>query len=112
MLSLVLWPRIRRTCLALGKHMAGLKMWRAFMKGWKKEFGGHARLLYAKGCDFDGNDTSSFAEASSVASQADVVILCLGEKAAWSGENASRSTIALPYIQEQLAAALYKTGTP
>ena len=40
------------------------------------------------------------------------MILCLGEKAAWSGENASRSTIALPYIQEQLAAALYKTGTP
>ncbi len=81
-------------------------------EGLEKEFGGHARLLYAKGCDFDGNDTSSFAEASSVASQADVVILCLGEKAAWSGENASRSTIALPYIQEQLAAALYKTGTP
>lgn len=81
-------------------------------KGVEEEFGSHSRLLYAKGCDFDGNDTSLFAEALSVASQADVVILCLGEKAAWSGENASRSTIALPCIQEQLAAELYKVGTP
>lgn len=81
-------------------------------EGLEKEFGYHTRMFYAKGCDFDGSDTSSFAEALSVASQADVVILCLGEKAAWSGENASRSTIALPCIQEQLAAELYKTGTP
>lgn len=81
-------------------------------EGLEKEFGRHTRLLYAKGCDFDGNDTSLFAEASSVASQADVVILCLGEKSAWSGENTSRSTIALPCIQEQLATELYKTGTP
>lgn len=81
-------------------------------EGLKKEFGSNTRLLYAAGCDFDGDDTSLFAEATSVASQADVVILCLGEKSAWSGENASRSNIALPYIQEQLAAELYKAGTP
>ena len=80
-------------------------------EGLEKEFGSNTRLLYAVGCDFDGDDTSLFAEAISVASQADVVILCLGEKSAWSGENASRSNIALPHIQEQLAAELYKTGT-
>lgn len=81
-------------------------------EGLEKEFGDHAHLLYAKGCDFEGSDTSLFTEALSIASQADVVILCLGEKSAWSGENASRSTIALPCIQEQLAVELYKTGTP
>lgn len=81
-------------------------------EGLKKEFGSSTRLLYAAGCDFDGDDTSLFAEATSVASQADVVILCLGEKSAWSGENASRSNIALPRIQERLAAELYKAGTP
>lgn len=81
-------------------------------EGLEKEFGSNTRLLYAAGCDFDGDDTSLFAEAASVASQADVVILCLGEKSAWSGENASRSNIALPHIQEQLAAELYKAGTP
>lgn len=84
----------------------------SIFEGLEKEFGPRTRLLYAKGCDFDGDNTSLFAEASSVASQADVVILCLGEKAAWSGENASRSTIALPHIQEQLAAELHKTGIP
>lgn len=81
-------------------------------EGLEKEFGHRTRLLYAKGCDFDGDDTSSFAEALSVASQADAILLCLGEKAAWSGENASRSVIALPRIQEQLAAELHRTGTP
>lgn len=81
-------------------------------EGLEKEFGSNTRLLYAAGCDFDGDDTSLFAEATSVASQADVVILCLGEKSAWSGENASRSNIALPRIQERLATELYKAGTP
>lgn len=81
-------------------------------EGLEKEFGSNTRLLYAAGCDFDGDDTSLFAKATSVASQADVVILCLGEKSAWSGENASRSNIALPHIQEQLAAELYKAETP
>ena len=69
-------------------------------------------LSYAKGCDFDGNDTSGFAEAVRTAAEADAVILCLGEKFNWSGENASRSTIALPEIQEQLLMAVKKTGKP
>ena len=41
-----------------------------------------------------------------------MILLCLGEQAGWSGENASRSTLALPAIQEQLAAELHKTGKP
>jgi beta-glucosidase len=67
-------------------------------------------ISYAKGCDFDGNDNSGFEEAAKIAQDADVIVLCLGEKASWSGENASRSTLALPAIQEQLAASLQKTG--
>ena len=38
--------------------------------------------------------------------------LCLGELTKWSGENGIRSTLALPAIQEQLAAELKKTGKP
>ena len=38
----------------------------------------------------------------------DVVVLCLGEMMTWSGENASRSSIALPQIQEELAKELKK----
>ena len=36
----------------------------------------------------------------------------LGEKRNWSGENGSRSSIALPEIQEQLVEELHKTGKP
>lgn len=84
----------------------------SLFEGLEKEFRGIAKLSYAAGCDFDGNDTSGFAAAKQVAEQADVILLCLGEKSAWSGENASRSTLALPEIQEQLATELYKTEKP
>lgn len=78
--------------------------------GLENEYRGRAELLYARGCDFDGEDRSGFREAVAAAAAADVVVLCLGEKKQWSGENASRSTIALPEIQEQLAAELAQTG--
>lgn len=81
-------------------------------EGLEKEFGDDSKLFYAKGCDFDGDNESMFNEAVTLASKADVVLLCLGEKATWSGENASRSTISLPAIQEKLASKLQKTGTP
>jgi beta-glucosidase len=80
--------------------------------GLQKEFKGRAALNYAAGCDFDGEDTAGFAEAVSAAQKSDVVLVFLGEKRNWSGENGSRSTIALPKIQEALVAELKKTGKP
>ncbi len=77
-----------------------------------REFVGKTDILYAQGCGFDGEDRNGFAEALAVAAQADVVVLCLGEKRGWSGENASRSTIALPAVQEELLAELKKAGKP
>lgn len=65
-----------------------------------------------EGCGFDGNEQRGFAEAIRVAEQADIIIACLGEKKTWSGENASRSVIALPRIQEELLENLKKTGKP
>lgn len=81
-------------------------------KGLENEFKNKAQLIYAEGCDFDGDDKSGFAEAKTLASDVDAIIVCLGEKAQWSGENASRSTIALPQIQEELVTELKKTGRP
>ncbi|MDD3194298.1 MAG: glycoside hydrolase family 3 N-terminal domain-containing protein [Paludibacter sp.] len=80
--------------------------------GLETELGNNVQLSYAEGCAFDGNDTSKFAEALDAATKSDVVILCLGEKKDWSGENASRSTIALPKIQEDLVMELKKAGKP
>lgn len=71
-----------------------------------------SKIFYAQGCDFDGNDTSGYTEAINVARKAEVVVVCLGEKKSWSGENASRSTISLPKIQEDLLLKLSELGKP
>ena len=80
--------------------------------GLTAEFGGDAELRYAMGCKPQGNDRSGFAGALNVARWSDVVIVCLGEMLTWSGENASRSTIALPQIQEELVKELKEAGKP
>lgn len=80
--------------------------------GLTTEFGGDAELRYAMGCKPQGNDRSGFAGALDVAHWSDVVIVCLGEMLTWSGENASRSTIALPQIQEELVKELKEAGKP
>lgn len=81
-------------------------------EGLTKVEGNVAHFIYAEGCGFDDEDTSKFPQAIAAACKADVVILCLGEKATWSGENATRSTLRLPAIQEKLAAELKKVGKP
>ncbi len=82
------------------------------MAGFQKEFDNKTKLHYALGSGFQGEDESGFTEALKAAEQSDVIIACMGEMKKWSGENASRSTIALPAIQERLLAALKKTGKP
>ncbi|UQB69059.1 glycoside hydrolase family 3 N-terminal domain-containing protein [Epilithonimonas zeae] len=78
--------------------------------GLTKEFDDQLKINYALGCDFEGEDRSGFAKAVEVANQSDIILVFLGEKRNWSGENGSRSTIALPKIQEDLVEELSKTG--
>ena len=80
--------------------------------GLAAEFKGKAELRHARGCRQKGDDRSGFAEALELARWSDIVVLCLGEVMTWSGENASRSTLALPQIQEELAQELKKAGKP
>jgi len=80
-------------------------------EGLQKEYK-NTTINYAKGCAFDGADETGFEEAIAAANQSDIIVVCLGELKTWSGENASRSTIALPAIQEKLVVALKKTGKP
>ena len=82
------------------------------VQGMCEEYAGKSKILTAKGCDFEGNDKSGFAEAVRVAKASDVVVVCLGHKGSWSGENQSRSTIEIPKIQEELLAAVEATGKP
>lgn len=76
------------------------------------EFGEDVEIIYARGCGLDGNDESGFQEAFEAAMKADAVICCLGEDRMWSGENASRSTIALPEIQSRFLAKMASSGRP
>ena len=82
------------------------------VQGMCEEYAGKSKILTAKGCDFEGNDKSGFAEAVRVARASDVVVVCLGHKGSWSGENQSRSTIEIPQIQEELLSAIEATGKP
>jgi len=96
-----------------------LGSWKAFgeekdvvtvLEGIKNTVPEGTKVLYAKGCMVDSNDKSGFEEAVSVAAEADVVVLVLGESADMSGEARSRSRIDLPGVQEKLAKNIVGTG--
>jgi beta-glucosidase len=80
--------------------------------GIKKQLGPDAHLLYAQGCDIRDTSTAGFADAVQAASQADVVVVSVGEAGNMSGEAKSRSNIHLPGVQEDLIKALVATGKP
>ena len=80
------------------------------LAGIQKEFAGTSEVRYAKGCDFDGVDESGFKEAEALAKWADVVIMCMGEKGSWSGENNSHADISLPAIQQKLMHTVNNAG--
>ncbi len=71
-----------------------------------------AKVLYARGCGVNDTSTAGFAEALSVAKEADVVVLAIGERANMSGEAESRSSLDIPGVQEELAKKLVALGKP
>ncbi|MGJ1419516.1 glycoside hydrolase family 3 N-terminal domain-containing protein [Sphingobacterium spiritivorum] len=93
-----------------------------FYDGMLKEFDGKINFEYSAGVDFERKDikklkfesvdTAGFKAAYDAALRSDLVLLCLGEKKGWTGENASRSTISLPAVQEELVKRLSKAGKP
>jgi beta-glucosidase len=81
-------------------------------EGLQNKVGAGTRLLYAKGCEIEGDNRSGFAEAVDMAKQSDVVILSIGERRDMSGEAKSRSNISIPGVQEELLKELLATGKP
>ncbi len=82
------------------------------LEGLRAALGPGTRLLVAKGADVEGGDTSGFDEAVRVASQADAVVMFLGEHPDMSAEAHNRTSLDLPGVQEQLALAVAATGKP
>ncbi|WP_406845141.1 glycoside hydrolase family 3 N-terminal domain-containing protein [Flavobacterium soyae] len=80
--------------------------------GLQNKVGKNTKLLYAKGCEVDGDNKDGFAEAVETAKQADVVILSIGERRDMSGEAKSRSDLHLPGVQEDLVKAIQAIGKP
>lgn len=81
------------------------------------------QLTYAKGADvvlgspkfifetkINTTDKSGFEEALTVAKNADVVIMVLGEYGLQSGEGRSRTDLGLPGVQQELLEAVYKVN--
>ena len=69
-------------------------------------------VLYAQGSGIDDTSRAGFEAAVAAARQAKVAILVLGERGDMSGEAASRSSLGLPGVQQQLLEAVAATGTP
>lgn len=69
-------------------------------------------LLTAKGCEIETGTEEQFAEAVKAASEADVIVLALGEASEMSGEAGCRADIRLPEVQLKLAAKMKELGKP
>jgi len=102
------------------------------LQGIQNKLGSHAKILYGQGAYITGDtamlkkalqkprleaaDTANASQmlndAVTLAQQADVVIMALGESQGMSGEAASRSSIGIPDNQQQLLRAVYATGKP
>lgn len=79
-------------------------------EGLRKAFPG-VKIVQAKGCGFDGElSEAALGEALEAVRSCDVAVVCLGERSSWSGENCSRSTIALPQVQEEFLRLVRNEG--
>ena len=80
------------------------------LSAFKQRMGKTHKINYAKGCEFENGNPEMLQQAVAAATASQLVVLCLGESAYWSGENASRSTIMLPKCQQDLLDAISETG--
>lgn len=82
------------------------------LEGIKTAVSSTTNILYTKGCDIWGDSSNTFKVAISLAKQADVVVMAIGESGTMSGEARSRANINIPGKQEDLVREILKTGKP
>jgi beta-xylosidase len=76
-----------------------------------------SEVTFVQGTSIDGWDTEEFADATQAASDADLVILALGDRAGLfgrgtSGEGCDAGSLALPGAQQELLDQVLAVGTP
>jgi beta-glucosidase len=69
-------------------------------------------IVFAEGVQIEGKAVDGIREALAACRSADVILMCLGEAAAMSGEAACRANPDLPGRQRQLAEAVLDIGKP
>jgi len=82
------------------------------LAGIKAKVSPQTRVLYAKGCEVKDDSTAGFEQAVTIAKQADVAIVFVGETHDMVGEAASRASLDLPGRQMELVQAIHATGKP
>src|SRR5258705_2792726 len=82
------------------------------LAGIKSRVPSGTQVLYAQGAGIEDTSTPGFADAVAAARRAKVAILVLGERHDLSGEAASRASLGLPGVQQELLEAESATGTP
>jgi len=74
-------------------------------------------LVYVRGCEITGDDTSGIAGAAAAAAESDVCLVAVGDRAGLfgrgtSGEGCDAADLRLPGVQADLVRAVLATGTP
>ena len=82
------------------------------LEGIKNKVSKKTKVLYAKGCDIQGDSTKGFKDATDKAKAADVAIVVVGESREMSGEGGCRSSLDLPGVQEKLVRTVCETEVP
>lgn len=85
------------------------------IEGIKAAVSPQTKVTYVRGCEITGTNRSGFAEAVAAAKAADVAIVVLGESQHGihtDGESHDVASLDLSGVQEELARAVFATGTP
>ena len=87
---------------------------KSVLSGIRSAVGSATHIVAVRGAPVDTADTTGFAAARAAASQADAVVLVIGERADMSGEASSRASIELPGSQRDLALEVIRAarGSP
>jgi beta-glucosidase len=82
------------------------------LAGIQRRAGTGITVTHAPGSTVTGPERDGFARAVEIARGADVAIVVVGEREFETGEAASRASLDLPGVQQQLIEAVHATGTP